>query len=101
MRHAKLAKSGGTSGSRLDLGRMSAVGGKADVPATWPESPLLAISRRMRVCEESETFPRAWRLNRSTISTNLELIWEMSVKRQGSSGDGSKAVTENTLNDAT
>ncbi len=50
----------------------------------------------MRVCEESETFPRAWRLNRSTISTNLELIWEMSVKRQGSSGDGSKAVTENT-----
>ncbi len=31
--------------------------------------------------EKSEIFPRAWRLNRSTISANLELIWEMSVKK--------------------
>ncbi len=26
--------------------RMSPVGGKADIPATWPESPLLAKSRQ-------------------------------------------------------
>ncbi len=32
-------------GTITDIGqRMSAVGGKADVPATWPESPLLATS---------------------------------------------------------
>ncbi len=29
--------------------RRSAVGGKADVPATWPGSPLLAISRNLLV----------------------------------------------------
>ncbi len=37
--------------------RRSAVGGKADVPATWPGSPLLAISGRCA--------PKAWNISGS------------------------------------
>ncbi len=36
--------------------RRSAVGGKADVPATWPGSPLLARSGHEDVGKESEYF---------------------------------------------